>query len=46
MRMPMGAAFELLELAAQCEAGGINAARLFCRVKRSAREIFPAATSS
>src|SRR4030081_3169088 len=36
MRMPMGAAFELLELAAQCEAGGTNAARLCCSVKRSA----------
>src|SRR6266581_18696 len=43
-RRPMGAAFELLELAAQREAGGINAARLCCRVKRRAWEIFPAAT--
>ena len=36
IRMPMGAANALLEFAAQCEAGGTIAARLFCRVKRNA----------
>ena len=34
--MPIGAASELLELAAQCDAGGMNAARLCCNVKRIA----------
>ena len=34
--MPMGAAEALVELAAQCEAGGTNAARLDCNVNRSA----------
>ena len=45
-RMPMGAAFALVELAAQWEAGGTNAARLFCSVNRKACLISPAATSS
>src|SRR5882762_8235335 len=36
LRIPMGAAKALLEFAAQCEAGEINAARLCCRVKRNA----------
>ena len=45
-RMPIGAALALVEFAAQCEAGGTNAARLFCSVMRSACLISPAATSS
>src|SRR5581483_1878705 len=45
-RMPMGAAREFEEFAAQCDAGGIMAALLCCRVKRRACWIFPAATSS
>ena len=36
IRIPMGAARVLLEVAAQWDAGGINAAWLFCSVKRSA----------
>jgi hypothetical protein len=32
----MGAAEALLEFAAQWDAGGMIAARLFCKVKRSA----------
>src|SRR5579862_3332583 len=35
-RMPIGAASAFEELAAQCDAGGVNAARLDCSVKRSA----------
>src|SRR5450432_446280 len=46
MRIPIGAALALVELAAQCEAGGTNAARLFCKVNRNACLISPAATSS
>ena len=45
-RMPMGAAFALLEFAAQCDAGGTIVARLFCCVNRIACLICPAATSS
>ena len=45
-RMPIGAALALVELAAQCDAGGTKAARLDCSVKRSACWIFPATTSS
>ena len=36
MRMPIGAAVALLVVAAKCDAGGTNAARLFCSVKRIA----------
>ena len=36
----------LVEFAAQCDAGGTNAARLNCNVKRIAGLICPAATSS
>ena len=39
--MPMGAASAFVEFAAQCEAGGTNAARLDCSVKRSAWLICP-----
>src|ERR1700690_368284 len=35
-RMPMGAADAFEEFAAQCDAGGTNAARLDCSVNRSA----------
>src|SRR6185312_7985370 len=41
-RIPIGAARELVELAAQCDAGGTTAARLSLRVKRKACGIFPA----
>src|ERR1700680_1526307 len=35
-RMPIGAADAFDEFAAQCDAGGVNAARLDCSVNRSA----------
>ena len=44
--MPIGAAFGFVEFAAQCEAGGVNAAMLEFSVNRSAWLIAPAATSS
>src|SRR3984893_4893750 len=45
-RMPIGAASAFEEFAAQCDAGGTNAARLDCRVNRRAWLMWPAATSS
>jgi hypothetical protein len=42
----MGGASGLVELAAQCEAGGMKAAPLACSVNRIAWLICPAATSS
>jgi hypothetical protein len=42
--MPIGAAFALVEVAAQCEAGGVKAAMLFSRVNLSAWLTAPAAT--
>src|SRR5271156_3808233 len=46
MRIPMGAALAFDVVAAQCDAGGTKAARLFCSVNRSACLIAPLATSS
>src|SRR5579862_3783862 len=45
-RIPIGAAMDCVEVAAQCDAGGTNAARLNCNVNRIAWLIYPAATSS
>src|SRR5271156_858555 len=45
-RIPIGAALAFVVVAAQCDAGGTKAARLFCNVKRSACLIAPLATSS
>jgi len=45
-RMPIGGALALLEVDAECEAGGVNPSLELGTVKRMAWLIAPAATSS